>query len=148
MKKMNKKGFTIVELVIVIAVIGILATVLIPTFGNVIKNAQDESFRLAARNAFVEHTATTPADLTADFIYVDGDKYAVINDGKLDTTTDDKGNVVVKIYDSEAAALEAFKHEITKEDNKTYVVTFAMGGNVAGTKLYNLGAATETEKTT
>lgn len=30
--KKNKKGFTIVELVIVIAVIGILAAVLIPTF--------------------------------------------------------------------------------------------------------------------
>ena len=29
--KKNKKGFTIVELVIVIAVIGILAAVLIPT---------------------------------------------------------------------------------------------------------------------
>lgn len=36
----NKKGFTIVELVIVIAVIGILAAVLIPTFGSVVENAQ------------------------------------------------------------------------------------------------------------
>ena len=39
MKKMNKKGFTIVELVIVIAVIAILAAVLIPTFSNVIQKA-------------------------------------------------------------------------------------------------------------
>ena len=37
--KMNKKGFTIVELVIVIAVIAILAGVMIPTFGGVIENA-------------------------------------------------------------------------------------------------------------
>ena len=106
MKKMNKKGFTIVELVIVIAVIGILATVLIPTFGNVIKNAQDESFRLAARNAFVEHTATTPADLAADFIYVDGDKFAAINDGKLVTSTVD-GQEVVTIYTAYADAATA-----------------------------------------
>ncbi len=37
--KKNKKGFTIVELVIVIAVIGILAAVLIPTFTNVVENS-------------------------------------------------------------------------------------------------------------
>jgi type IV pilus assembly protein PilA len=41
MKKLNKKGFTIVELVIVIAVIAILAAVLIPTFSNVISNSKD-----------------------------------------------------------------------------------------------------------
>ena len=35
----NRKGFTIVELVIVIALIGILATVLVPTFGDVIEKA-------------------------------------------------------------------------------------------------------------
>ena len=39
MKHTNKKGFTIVELVIVIAVIAILAAVLIPTFSNLIKKA-------------------------------------------------------------------------------------------------------------
>nr|MBE6544552.1 type II secretion system protein [Oscillospiraceae bacterium] len=39
MKKQNRKAFTIVELVIVIAVIGILAAVLIPTFAGIIGNA-------------------------------------------------------------------------------------------------------------
>lgn len=38
-KKMNK-GFTLIELVIVIAVIAILSAVLIPTFNGVIKEAQ------------------------------------------------------------------------------------------------------------
>jgi prepilin-type N-terminal cleavage/methylation domain-containing protein len=38
-KKMNKKGFTIVELVIVIAVIAILAAVLIPTFVSLTRKA-------------------------------------------------------------------------------------------------------------
>lgn len=40
MKRNNKKGFTIVELVIVIAVIAILAAVLIPTFSSIIKKAK------------------------------------------------------------------------------------------------------------
>ena len=41
MKRNNKKGFTIVELVIVIAVIVILAAVLIPTFASIIKKANE-----------------------------------------------------------------------------------------------------------
>jgi len=40
MKKHINRGFTIVELVIVIAVIAILAAVLIPTFANIIKKAE------------------------------------------------------------------------------------------------------------
>ena len=40
MKKQGKKGFTIVELVIVIAVIAILAAVLIPTFSSLIQRAR------------------------------------------------------------------------------------------------------------
>lgn len=40
MKKTSKKGFTIVELVIVIAVIAILAAVLIPTFSSLINKAK------------------------------------------------------------------------------------------------------------
>ena len=39
MKNLKKKGFTIVELVIVIAVIAILSAVLIPTFSSLIKKA-------------------------------------------------------------------------------------------------------------
>ena len=39
--KRNKKGFTIVELVIVIAVIAILAAVLIPTFSSLIRRANE-----------------------------------------------------------------------------------------------------------
>lgn len=39
-KKINNKGFTIVELVIVIAVIAILASVLIPTFSQMITKAK------------------------------------------------------------------------------------------------------------
>ncbi len=43
MKKLNKKAFTIVELVIVIAVIAILAAILIPTFTNVVENARQSN---------------------------------------------------------------------------------------------------------
>ena len=50
MKKTNRKGFTIVELVIVIAVIAILAGVLIPTFASVVRKANISSDTIVAKN--------------------------------------------------------------------------------------------------
>ena len=50
MKNTNKKGFTIVELVIVIAVIAILAAVLIPTFASIIKKANQSADQQAVAN--------------------------------------------------------------------------------------------------
>lgn len=49
MYKKVKKGFTIVELVIVIAVIAVLAAVLIPTFSNVIEKANQSADIQASR---------------------------------------------------------------------------------------------------
>ena len=51
MKMHNKKrGFTIVELVIVIAVIAILSAVLIPTFAGVVKKSRQSADETAVRN--------------------------------------------------------------------------------------------------
>ena len=52
MKNTKKRGFTIVELVIVIAVIAILASVLIPTFANVVANAKKTKLLQDARTAY------------------------------------------------------------------------------------------------
>lgn len=67
MKKMNKKGFTIVELVIVIAVIAILAAVLIPTFSGVVARANASAAQQAALSGvkaslLMTATAALPAD--------------------------------------------------------------------------------------
>ena len=43
MKKSNKKGFTLVELIVVIAIMAILAAVLVPTVTNKIKDADDSA---------------------------------------------------------------------------------------------------------
>ena len=51
-RKILLKGFTIVELVIVVAVIAILAATLIPTFSNIINNAKDTAALTEARNAY------------------------------------------------------------------------------------------------
>ena len=56
----NNQGFTIVELVIVIAVIAILAAVMIPTFATIIKRANISSDIQTARNMGVILTAEKP----------------------------------------------------------------------------------------
>jgi len=61
MKKTNK-GFTIVELIIVIAVIGILAAILIPAFSNIIEKANAKSAYSDARGALSTYLANTSTD--------------------------------------------------------------------------------------
>ena len=78
MKKVNnKKGFTIVELVIVIAVIAILAAVLIPTFSGVVEKANKTAALEKAKNALT-------AVLTANDGKLDGDYYFVVVDSSKD----------------------------------------------------------------
>lgn len=50
LKNRKKKGFTIVELVIVIAIIAILAAVLVPTFSNIVKKANLSNDQQNVRN--------------------------------------------------------------------------------------------------
>ena len=53
--KRTKHGFTLVELIIVIAVIGVLAAILIPTFANVIDKANAKSALSDARNTVTQY---------------------------------------------------------------------------------------------
>ena len=76
MKKTNKKGFTIVELVIVIAVIAILAAVLIPTFANVVEKANISAALQGGRNAYTAIMAETNATWT-NVTAVDGTTHVV-----------------------------------------------------------------------
>ena len=50
MNRNSKKGFTIVELIIVIAVIAVLAAVLIPTFSNLIQKANEAADQMLIKN--------------------------------------------------------------------------------------------------
>lgn len=53
----KKKGFTIVELVIVIGVIGVLAGILIPTFVNVRQQAEAAALKSDLANAYSAYVA-------------------------------------------------------------------------------------------
>ena len=100
MKKLmkNKKGFTIVELVIVIAVIGILAGVLIPTFGGIINRANESSAVQLARTSLTNVLSGNVQNGTlnsAEFVINNGSKtyqFSYAN-GKLNTEDSADGSV-------------------------------------------------------
>ncbi len=57
MKKINKKGFTLVELLLVIAIIGILAAVLFIGLGNQRERARTTTFKENMRGLVTAYTA-------------------------------------------------------------------------------------------
>ena len=85
----NKKGFTIVELVIVIAVIAILAAVLIPTFSGIIQKAEASADMQEARNAYTQYIASATTIEDVKYVKV-GTVYYKVND--WDTTGDPAAN--------------------------------------------------------
>ncbi len=52
MKKSNKKGFTLAELLIVIAIIAVLIAIAIPTFAGALENAKRQTDHANLRNAY------------------------------------------------------------------------------------------------
>ena len=110
MKRNNKKGFTIVELVIVIAVIGILAAVLIPTFGGIIGQANDTAGKQEARNKYLDCYAKDIADGVVD--------------AKAGTETIDSN------YTEKSTGVAQYTY--TDSNNKTYIFD---GTNYSGTGL-------------
>ena len=83
-----KKGFTIIELVIVIAVIGILAAVLIPTFSGVIDNANKTAAMENARNAYTQYMidAAQTGTVEQNMCIKSGNYYFHVVDGQFNAT--------------------------------------------------------------
>ncbi len=100
MKK--KKGFTLVELVIVIAVIAILSAILIPTFGSIMSDAKETSAKADLKSVittYLAENANSDADIDLSnncFIKSDtespavpttGDEVYLYNNGEISKVT-------------------------------------------------------------
>lgn len=121
MKKTLKKGFTIVELVIVIAVVAILASVLIPTFSGVIDKANNSAALQNASNAYKQYAVDHVADgMPEMFLWSDGNgKFAAIKNG-----------AVIGVYGTKAEAVK----ELCGED-----LTNIANGETATYKIESTG---------
>ena len=80
----NKKGFTLVELVIIISVVAILAAVLILTFSGIIQRAKESSRMQAvtsARDEFFTGSGIfeSPAEMEGYIFVIDQRAYKVVN---------------------------------------------------------------------
>lgn len=83
--KNRKKGFTIVELVIVIAVIAILAAVLIPNLARLVDRANENSAMQAARNEYEAYLTEYAKDLegSVHFVIIKGDYAFEVTNGQF-----------------------------------------------------------------
>ena len=114
-KKANKKGFTIMEMLIVVAIIAVLAAIAIPTFNGALTKSKEAADIANIRAAY--------AEVTVDYLTGDGSNFPSDNTAAEALITSKTG--ALKGKGTFTATLSTDKKTVTYK----YVATKLTGGN-------------------
>ncbi|MGX8851348.1 type II secretion system protein [Amedibacillus sp. YH-ame10] len=139
--KKNKKGFTLMEIIVVLVIMGILLAIAVPAILGYVSKANDQKFIAQARNGYVgaqgilaRENATQPATRT------------VINGNNLNTEIQEDGAInsanctFTKSQVNGKNVYNVNVCEITVKGDPTRHVTF---NSADGTSVVSNGAATD-----
>ena len=112
-KKLNKKGFTLAELLVVVAIIGVLVAISIPIFTSQLEKSREAVDKANIRAAYAEVIASN------------------LNDGKQHTKTVSVKQEKSKWQgDADASKIDIGGYSVTAKKSGKYTVTVAADGTI------------------
>ena len=119
---MDKKAFTLIELLAVIVVLGILALIVTPILINVVKDSNEKSYKLSA-DGYINAVNDYILSNQLDGKKVENGKYNIKNlDVKISGKAPSKGSV--EIYDEKVSSAQLFFDTyLVKYDGKKVTLT-------------------------
>lgn len=112
-KKNNNKGFTLVELIVVLVILAILAAILVPALLGYIDRAKGQQIVLNARSAYT----AAQAEMTS--------KYAKYKSGDISFTEQEKSRIKNTADNANCTALNIGTAGTTSgNDHKNFTITY------------------------